>query len=198
MAVTEGVTPAPPPGDLPPMDLAARVDRLRERLEGAGCDALVVTDLTNVRYLTGFTGSAGIVLVAPDDLLLVSDGRYRDQAAGRTLEGPHRVDLIVRHRQKAIEAALCSTGEQKAPLTGLVLSHAQLTTNLTGSAPILLLDEIGAHFDALRRAALFDLIGHIGGQAFMTGTDRHLFDALGARAQAFNVSHGAIAPLQGS
>jgi DNA replication and repair protein RecF len=123
---------------------------------------------------------------------MLAEGRFRDQAAGRTLEGPHRADLIVTHRQKAIEAALCSTGEQKALLTGLVLSHAQLTANMTGAAPILLLDEIGAHFDALRRAALFDLIGHIGGQAFMTGTDRHLFEALGDRAQAFTVAHGTI------
>jgi DNA replication and repair protein RecF len=63
---------------------------------------------------------------------------------------------------------------------------------MTGAAPILLLDEIGAHFDAARRAALFDLIGHIGGQAFMTGTDRHLFESLGGRAQAFTVAHGTI------
>jgi DNA replication and repair protein RecF len=124
---------------------------------------------------------------------MLEEGRYRDQAAGRTLDGPHRADLIVTHRQKAIEAALCSTGEQKALLTGLVLSHAQLTANMTGAAPILLLDEIGAHFDALRRAALFDLIGHIGGQAFMTGTDPHLFESLGDRAQAFTVAHGTIA-----
>jgi DNA replication and repair protein RecF len=123
---------------------------------------------------------------------MLEEGRYRDQAAGRTLDGPHRADLIVTHRQKAIEASLCSTGEQKALLTGLVLSHAQLTANMTGAAPILLLDEIGAHFDAARRAALFDLIGHIGGQAFMTGTDRHLFESLGHRAQAFTVAHGAI------
>ena len=123
---------------------------------------------------------------------MLEEGRYRDQAAGRTLDGPHRADLIVTHRQKAIEASLCSTGEQKALLTGLVLSHAQLTANMTGAAPILLLDEIGAHFDAARRAALFDLIGHIGGQAFMTGTDRHLFESLGGRAQAFTVAHGTI------
>ncbi|MDB5523663.1 MAG: replication and repair protein RecF [Rhizobium sp.] len=123
---------------------------------------------------------------------MLQEGRYRDQAAGRTLEGPHRADLIVTHRQKAIDASLCSTGEQKALLTGLVLSHAQLTANMTGAAPILLLDEIGAHFDALRRAALFDLIDHIGGQAFMTGTDRHLFEPLGLRARFLTVSHGAI------
>jgi DNA replication and repair protein RecF len=123
---------------------------------------------------------------------MLSEGRHRDQAAGRTLDGPHRADLIVTHREKGIDAALCSTGEQKALLTGLVLSHAQLTANMTGAAPVLLLDEIGAHFDTLRRAALFDLIDHIGGQGFMTGTDRHIFEALGDRAQHFTVARGAI------
>jgi len=81
MAVTEGQTPAPPAGDLPPMDVASRVGRVRERLDDAGCDALVVTNLTNVRYLTGFTGSAAVVLVTGDEVLFVSDGRYRDQSA---------------------------------------------------------------------------------------------------------------------
>lgn len=124
----------------------------------------------------------------------LGQSRLRDQAAGRTLEGPHRSDLVVRHRQKQIEAALCSTGEQKGLLTGLVLAHAQLTANLTGFTPILLLDEIGAHFDPVRRAALFDRIDHIGCQAFMTGTDPHLFEALGARAQHFDVNRGTIVP----
>jgi DNA replication and repair protein RecF len=123
---------------------------------------------------------------------LLAEGRYRDQGAGRTLEGPHRMDLIVRHREKAIEAGLCSTGEQKALLTGLVLAHAQLTANITGAAPILLLDEIAAHFDIKRRASLFDLIDELGGQAFMTGTDRHLFEALGDRAQMLTVADGGI------
>jgi len=124
----------------------------------------------------------------------LGQSRLRDQAAGRTLEGPHRSDLVVRHRQKQIEAALCSTGEQKGLLTGLVLAHAQLTANLTGFTPILLLDEIGAHFDPVRRAALFDRIDHIGCQAFMTGTDPHLFEALGGRAQHFDVNRGTIVP----
>jgi DNA replication and repair protein RecF len=145
--------------------------------------------------LSGFLDEAqGLPALDLEDryAAMLEEGRYRDQAAGRTLDGPHRADLIVTHRQKAIEASLCSTGEQKALLTGLVLSHAQLTANMTGAAPILLLDEIGAHFDAARRGALFDLIGHIGGQAFMTGTDRHLFESLGDRAQAFTVAHGTI------
>jgi DNA replication and repair protein RecF len=126
-------------------------------------------------------------------LALLREGRYRDQAAGRTLEGPHRSDLIVMHRDKNIDAARCSTGEQKALLTGLVLGHAKLTASMTGFAPVLLLDEIAAHFDETRRAALFDIISELGGQAFMTGTDRDLFKSLGERGQFFRVAHGSIA-----
>jgi DNA replication and repair protein RecF len=118
--------------------------------------------------------------------------RHRDAAAGRTLTGPHRVDLLVRHRDKDIEAERCSTGEQKALLVGLVLAHARLTADMTGYAPVLLLDEIAAHLDEGRRAALFDLVDGLGGQAFMTGTDRAMFDALGERAQFFTVSQGRV------
>lgn len=125
---------------------------------------------------------------------MLRDGRRRDQAAGRTLEGPHRSDLAIRHRAKAMPAALSSTGEQKALLVGLVLAHARLTAEMTGTAPILLLDEIAAHLDAGRRAALFDLIEALGGQAFMTGTDRAMFSALGSRAQFLNVRDGAVTP----
>ena len=121
-------------------------------------------------------------------------GRGRDGAAGRTLEGPHRVDLLVRHHEKDIEASRCSTGEQKALLIGLILAHARLTADMTGFAPILLLDEIAAHLDEGRRATLFDLVDGLGGQAFMTGTDRSMFDALGDRAQFFAVTHGSVTP----
>lgn len=127
-----------------------------------------------------------------DYLVTLKEGRYRDAAAGRTLEGPHRADLLVRHAEKDMDAGRCSTGEQKALLVGLVLAHAQLTANMTGYAPILLLDEIAAHLDEGRRAALFDLVHALGGQSFMTGTDAAMFSALGDRAQFFNVSHGSI------
>lgn len=119
--------------------------------------------------------------------------RHRDRAAGRTLTGPHRADLKVHHREKDIAASQCSTGEQKALLTGLVLAHARLTRDISAMTPILLLDEIAAHLDPQRRAALFDRIDALGGQAFMTGTDRSLFDALDDRAQRFHVENGTIA-----
>lgn len=125
-------------------------------------------------------------------LAALQEGRYRDAAAGRTLEGPHRSDLLVRHREKDMDAGRCSTGEQKALLIGLILAHARLTANMTGFAPVLLLDEIAAHLDEGRRAALFDLVDGLGGQAFMTGTDRSMFSALAERAQFFSVEGGSI------
>lgn len=121
-------------------------------------------------------------------------GRERDRAAGRTLEGPHRSDLVVRHRPKAMPAELCSTGEQKALLVGLVLSHARLTGEMSGLAPILLLDEIAAHLDAGRRAALFSILEELNCQAFMTGTDAALFSSLAGRAQFLTVDHGTVQP----
>jgi DNA replication and repair protein RecF len=127
-----------------------------------------------------------------DYAAMLADSRYRDAAAGRTLDGPHRADLLVRHREKQMEAERCSTGEQKALLVGLILAHAKLVANLTGHAPVLLLDEIAAHLDEGRRAALFDLIDSLGGQAFMTGTDRSMFSALGERAQFLTVSDGHV------
>ncbi|WP_208437236.1 DNA replication/repair protein RecF [Bartonella taylorii] len=118
--------------------------------------------------------------------------RAIDRAAGRTLEGPHRTDLQVFYADKNIPAGSCSTGEQKALLTGLVLCHARLTGMMSYKAPILLLDEMAAHLDSYRRAALFDILDDLGGQTFMTGTDRILFDALKGRAEFFEIKDGAL------
>ncbi|MEI9426578.1 DNA replication/repair protein RecF [Mesorhizobium sp. Cs1299R1N3] len=126
----------------------------------------------------------------------LADGRDRDRAAGRTLEGPHRSDLVVRHRPKAMPAELCSTGEQKALLVGIVLSHARLTGEMSGLTPILLLDEIAAHLDAGRRAALFSILEELNCQAFMTGTDAALFSSLHGRAQFLTVDHGTVGPTE--
>ena len=122
----------------------------------------------------------------------LSEERYRDAAAGRTLIGPHRSDLLIRHVAKDMDAARCSTGEQKALLIGLVLAHARLTGSMSGYPPILLMDEIAAHLDEGRRAALFDLIDDLGGQAFLTGTDAPMFQSLGDRAQNLFVHGGQI------
>lgn len=108
-------------------------------------------------------------------------GRRRDAAAGRTLVGPHRADLAVTHLDKGQAAALASTGEQKALLLGIVLAHAELVATRTGRPPVLLLDEIAAHLDPPRRAALFArLAGR--GQTWMTGTEPGLFDGLAGAA----------------
>ncbi|MDD9911182.1 MAG: DNA replication/repair protein RecF [Ahrensia sp.] len=124
---------------------------------------------------------------------LLQRNRSADAAAGRTLHGPHRSDLAVRHAEKDMEAALCSTGEQKALLLGLILAHARLTASVSKMVPILLLDEVAAHLDSARRASLFDLIDNLGCQAWMTGTDQHLFESLGGRAQYLTVSAGTVA-----
>jgi len=118
------------------------------------------------------------------DNRLASDlatGRARDAAAGRALVGPHRNDLAVTHLGKAQPAGLCSTGEQKALLLGLILAHADLVAERTGRAPLLLLDEVAAHLDPRRRAALFDRLSGAG-QVWMTGTEPGLFDAVGGDA----------------
>ena len=145
--------------------------------------------------LEDFTEELGDVSAAALEEAFVgklAEARYRDAAAGRTLTGPHRSDLLIRHREKDMPAAHCSTGEQKALLVGLVLAHAGLTRRISGFPPVMLLDEIAAHLDAGRRAALFDLIDDLGGQAFMTGTDAAMFAALGDRAAHFTVASGTV------
>lgn len=124
----------------------------------------------------------------PDDLLnALSDSRRRDIAAGRTLVGPHRADLFARYAAKGMPADQCSTGEQKALLISLILANARALAQDLSRAPILLLDEVAAHLDATRRAALYDEICALGAQAIMTGTEVALFDSLGRRGQCFAV-----------
>ena len=131
-----------------------------------------------------FDAGAGV----EDFARTLADGRGRDAQAGRTLTGPHRSDLAVRYAEKDAPASECSTGEQKALLVSLLLANARALHAETGSAPILLLDEIAAHFDADRRAALFTEIEALGAQAWMTGTEPGLFDAMGSSAQRIEVS----------
>jgi DNA replication and repair protein RecF len=120
------------------------------------------------------------------------ENRSRDAAAGRTMEGPHRQDLIVTHLAKSQLAGQGSTGEQKALLLGLVLAHAKLVTAMRGAAPILLLDEVAAHLDPNRRAALFEqLKGR--GQVWMTATEASLFEGI-ADARRLVVDQGSIIP----
>ena len=125
---------------------------------------------------------------------ILRDNRERDAAAGRTLDGPHRSDLRVIHGPKAIAAADASTGEQKALLIGLVLAHAGLVGAMTGFAPVLLLDEVAAHLDPIRRAALFERLAGKG-QVWMTGTEAGLFDGIGESATRLLVAGGVIGAL---
>lgn len=126
---------------------------------------------------------------------LLASSRRRDAAAGRTLNGPHVSDLIVRHGPKGEPARACSTGEQKALLTGLVLAHARLVAAMSGVAPLLLLDEIAAHFDPKRREALFDELTRLGGQVWMTGADASAFASLQGRADMLHVTPGHVKKL---
>ncbi|HVB89080.1 MAG TPA: DNA replication/repair protein RecF [Beijerinckiaceae bacterium] len=121
-------------------------------------------------------------------------GRERDAAARRTASGLRPADLRVRHGPKQIEAARCSTGEQKALLVGLVLAHAHLVARASGMAPLVLLDEIAAHFDPGRRAALFSDLADLGSQVWMTGADPQAFAQLDAGTEFFIVRPGAIEP----
>ena len=124
----------------------------------------------------------------PDGLLsALAASRHRDIAAGRSLVGPHRADLVARYAAKDTPADQCSTGEQKALLISLILANARALAKDLGRAPILLLDEVAAHLDAARRAALYDEICAMEAQALMTGTEPGLFDALQSRGHSFFV-----------
>ena len=125
---------------------------------------------------------------------LLKASRAQDAAAGRTLDGPHRSDLKVVHVGKGIPAADASTGEQKALLIRLVLAHSQLIKEMTGSAPVMLLDEVVAHLDPVRRAALYDALSSLGAQVFMTGADPAAFGDIVARAQVLEVNGGRVEP----
>ncbi|MFC7536304.1 DNA replication/repair protein RecF [Sphingomonas sp. GCM10030256] len=159
---------------------ARTVEALEQRLAGAPEDSFA---------------RAGIALegwAAGDLAAALRASRGRDAAAGRATEGPHRQDLAVTHRAKGQPAARSSTGEQKALLLGLVLAHAELVAERRGAAPILLLDEVAAHLDPARRAALFArLEGR--GQVWMTATEAALFDGI-AQASRFHVESGSAHP----
>jgi DNA replication and repair protein RecF len=131
----------------------------------------------------------GEMPASADDLrAALEESRNRDLTAGRTLVGPHRSDLLGTYAAKGLPARDCSTGEQKALLVSLILSNARALAEMEGAPPILLLDEVAAHLDAARRAALYDEICALGAQAWMTGTGPELFSELGGRAQVLEVA----------
>ncbi len=125
----------------------------------------------------------------------LAECRRIDAEAGRATFGVHRDDLACRHLATGSPAGRCSTGEQKALLISIVLANARLQALERGAAPLLLLDEVTAHLDGLRREALFDEISALGSQAWMTGTEDELFEPFGARAQRFRVADAAVTPV---
>lgn len=177
--LTEG---APDPGWLDALEAqmahhGAALDAARRRTVDALAVALAAQPAGDILpraaiALDGWQGDEADLMQA------LRHGRARDAAAGRTLTGPHRADLIVTHVDKARAAASASTGEQKALLLGIVLAHAELVAARAGQPPVLLLDEVAAHLDPARRAALFARLARLG-QTWMTGTEPALFEAAG-------------------
>jgi DNA replication and repair protein RecF len=123
---------------------------------------------------------------------ILREGRLKDAAAGRTLNGPHLTDLQVIYAPKNMPARDASTGEQKALLIGLVLAHANLVAEMTGITPLLLLDEVVAHLDPNRRAALFVELAKLGAQVWLTGADPAAFATMGVDADIFDVEAGQV------
>jgi len=123
---------------------------------------------------------------------VLRESRARDAAAGRTLAGPHLTDLEIMHGPKGIAASDASTGEQKALLIGLILAHAGLMTEMIGFAPVLLLDEVVAHLDPARRRSLYEALGGIGAQVWMTGADPAAFGEIATQAEVIEVSPGSV------
>jgi DNA replication and repair protein RecF len=156
--------------------VAALADRLAETPEGVFARPLVALGGERVTDLAA----------------ALARNRAADAAAGRALVGPHRADLLVTHAAKREPAARGSTGEQKALLIAITLAHAELVAARSGRAPLLLLDEVAAHLDPLRRAALFDRLEATGSQVWMTGTDAALFAAVGPGATRLHVENGVV------
>jgi len=127
--------------------------------------------------------------------MILRDQRSRDASAGRTLIGPHASDLEVLYAAKALDAAQASTGEQKALLITIALAHAQLVADMSGIAPLILLDEIAAHLDPGRRIALFSALSKLRAQVWMTGADPLAFADVPREAQIFSVAPGQVAPF---
>ncbi len=123
---------------------------------------------------------------------LLAGERTRDAERGQTGRGAHKTDLQAWHPEKALPASQCSTGEQKAMLTGIVLAAARLQMTVKGRSPILLLDEVAAHLDEQRRTSLFEEVATLGVQTWLTGTDAAIFSPLKGKAMFLHVADGVI------
>jgi DNA replication and repair protein RecF len=183
-------------------ELAAAVAALRaetvRRLQGAlaarGASAFPQAGIALDGWMEKLIGDHPAADIEDRYRAVLRENRVRDAAAGRTLDGPHLSDLAVTYAPKDIPAREASTGEQKALLIGLVLAHAGLVADMTGFAPVLLLDEVVAHLDPARRAALHEELAELGAQAWMTGADPALFAEAGADALMVDISPGEVRP----
>ncbi len=163
----------------------------------AGLGPFPAARLAVVGEVEGWLAGGSAPAEAEDRLrMALTRARARDEAAGGATIGPHRSDLAVRHAAKDLAVGQCSTGEQKAVLVAIVLAQARLQTVLAGRAPLLLLDEVVAHLDEVRRAALFDELCALPAQSWMTGTDELLFAGFGDRAQFFRVADATVTPSE--
>ena len=164
-----------------------------ETLARARVETVAALDAALAAAAPGAFPAAQLTLddITPPDLAAaLARVRSADAAAGRATVGPHRADLAVTHVAKEQPASRGSTGEQKALLIGIILAHAGLVAARTGRTPVLLLDEVAAHLDPGRRAALFGRLAGTGAQVWMTGTEAALFD--GIEAQQLRVAAGLI------
>ncbi|MFO1088690.1 MAG: DNA replication/repair protein RecF [Hyphomicrobiales bacterium] len=153
--------------------------------------------MTIVGEIEDGLASSPAVKVEDDYRRTLQDSRRLDQAAGRTLNGPHRADLQVTHGPRGMAAEKCSTGEQKALLIGITLAHARAVRDaFSGFVPLLLLDEVVAHLDRARREGLFEELAELGAQAWMTGTDAALFAGFDGKARFMTVEAGQVAPCE--
>ncbi len=157
---------------------AETVRRLAATLATRRASAFPIAEIALEGWMEKLIPTHPAVEVEERYRVLLREHRARDAAAGRTLDGPHLTDLSVVYTQKGTAAGNASTGEQKALLIGLVLAHANLIAEMTGSAPVLLLDEVVAHLDPGRRAALYTELAQLGAQVWMTGADPALFSEI--------------------
>jgi len=172
------------------MDMASRLDETAARASAQGAFPGAAVSVTGALEEWLDDGPA---LEAEERLKkALAEGRRADGENGATQFGPHRSDMAVRHLGTGQAAELCSTGEQKALLIALILANARLAAAQRGSLPLLLLDEVAAHLDEIRREALFDEIMRLGIQAWMTGTDTALFAPIKDKAQFFGVRDAII------
>ena len=195
--------------------IAAAAKREAEAGRRRGLDEDAAARQSTLRIFSAKPGAYGAGLQALIDeklwqdrsdfaeaFLVWSGHAYGENAEGIEARGALETrlaasDAVVHNQDKDMAASLCSTGEQKALLIAIVLAHAHLLVLSRAAAPILLLDEVAAHLDADRRAALAERIIALGAQAWLTGTDRQLFEAFGAHAQIFEVNAGTAVPIKG-